>query len=520
MNIDLEKLQKENAALRAANDTLKINNDLLKGENVWLGKMLDEYRKAKYKSKSEEFIEQSPLFNEAEAAASDAAKLEEEIKVKEHTKRKGGRKPIPERYPRTRKEYDLSDSEKTCDCGHQMKKIGEEISEKIEIIPAKVEVIQHARFKYGCTACKSKIKIAKGPIHPIPKSFASPSFLANIATSKYVDGLPLHRQEAILKRMDLEIKRGTLARWMIELGKMLQPLVNLIIEHILSSKVVNADETKVQVLKEKGRAAKLLSYMWVMVRANDDRPAVYFEYAPSRSAKVIAKILQDYQGYLVTDDYEAYNSFMQTNPHKHCACWDHARRYFFKAYEAADKSEDSFAAYALNLIRALYLVERKYKDKGKKQLFIARNLYSFSILASLRTWMDRIYSTVPPKSPLGKGLHYASENWSKLNRYLEDPDIPISNERAENAIRPFVIGRKAWLFSDTPAGADASANIYSLVESTKVSGLDPFDYLGIVIAQLPYCSTVEHYERLLPWNLSSGSPMLASNLVNNAKRLQ
>jgi transposase len=501
MRNETDMLKNENALLKEINATLLAKNEFLKHQIGTLHQLVEEYRKAKYAPKSEEFVNQPGLFNEAEAETDDKQKLKDEIDVKGHKKRKGGRRPIPEHYPRTRKEYDLAEHEKICACGHSMNKIGEEISEKIEIVPASVEVIQHARFKYACPGCKEKIKTAQGPLHPIPKSFASASFLANVATSKYVDGLPLYRQEAILKRMDLEIKRGTLARWMIEVGKLVTPLINLIIDQIIASRVINMDETKIQVLKEKGKKASSLSYVWVVVRPAADRPAVYFEYSPSRSGKVATRILQDYDGYIVTDDYRGYSTAMKETPHKHCGCWDHCRRYFFDAFKSTDKDLESLPAYALNLLKSLYAVERRYKPQGTKRLIIARRLYSRGILAVLKKWIDRNRPIVPPKSPTGKALRYADENWHKLLRFLEDPEIPISNEKAENAIRPFVIGRKNWLFSDTTSGADASANIYSLVESAKVNGLDPFWYLSRVIEGIPYCRTLEDFDKLLPWNI-------------------
>jgi len=260
------------------------------------------------------------------------------------------------------------------------------------------------------------------------------------------------------------------------------------------------DETHVQVLKEKGRKAQSRSYMWVMVGLDPGKVAVIFEYSASRSSKVAAELLEDFKGTLVSDGYAGYASVAQSLDLRHGGCWDHCRRYFEKAFKEVDKAE-GLAAEGLRQIQQVYAVERRLQDKTEKERYIGRNLYSRSILRHLRRWLDRKINTVPPKTGTGKALNYMFNEWERLVTFLEDGNIPISNEKAENAIRPFVIGRKNWLFSNSVKGAQASASIYSLVETSKANHIEPHAYLNKIFSELPNMSTLDEIETLLPWNV-------------------
>ncbi len=453
----------------------------------------------KYGSSSERWEGQPLLFNEAEQQ-SEQVKTNEEIKVKGFTRKKGGRKSLPDHLPREQEIYELGEDERNCECGSELREIGATITETLEVEPAKIKVVERVRKKYVCPCCEGKFKTAPAPKLPIPNSFASPSLLAHIATCKYVDGLPLNRQEEILRRIGVVIPRSTLASWMIKLSEILTPLINLIRERIIESPLLVMDETHVQVLKEKGRKAQSKSFMWCLVGLDPGKKAVLFEYSPSRSSAIAAELLEGFQGTLITDGYVGYKSVSSSMGIRHAGCWDHARRYFVKAFEGVGKKE-GLAAEALRLIAKIYDVERLNREKDSSTRHRARNLYSRSIVNYLKSWLDRNINTVTPRSQTGKALNYLSNEWDRLVIFLEDGAIPISNEKAENAIRPFVVGRKAWLFSTSTEGADASAVIYSLVETAKANKIEPHAYLSKVISALPNMDTLEEIETLLPWNV-------------------
>lgn len=420
--------------------------------------------------------------------------------------KRSGRKPLPAELPRHHIEHDLPESEKTCNCGCQLTLIGEECSEQLDIIPAKVRVLVHVRKKYGCKACEEQIKLSPLPPQPIPKSMASPGLLAYIATAKYQDGLPLYRQEAIFKRMNIELGRNTLARWMVKSTAALQPLWNLLEDQLLSGSYIHGDETPIQVLKEPDKTTQSRSYMWVRVGGLPDKKVILFDYAPGRGGNIARQLFADYSGYLQTDDYAGYNAVCAENRITQLGCWAHARRKFIDAQKAiktpkGQKTKRGKADVAINLIGKLYGIEQKIKDKTVEERHQTRQQESLPILKKLRDWLDKALHHVLPKGLLGKALGYLNKNWGKLTVYMQAGYLNIDNNPAENAIRPFVIGRKNWLFSDTPQGAKASAMHYSLIETAKANGLEPFKYLSYLFRMLPAAKSLEEIEALLPWHI-------------------
>ena len=241
--------------------------------------------------------------------------------------------------------------------------------------------------------------------------------------------------------------------------------------------------------------------MWVQTGGPPGKPVVIFDYDPSRSGKVPVRLLHDYRGYLMADGYDGYNELARTDGIERLACWAHVRRRFVDAVKVQPKGKHGRAGEALALIAKLYRIEREHKDATIEVRMLARQQYSVPALAALHAWMLKTLPVVTPKSALGTALSYLRDYWSMLTRYTERGDLPIDNNRCENAIRPFVVGRKAWLFSDTPAGANSSAVIYSLVETAKANGLDPYAWLRRVMRDLPAAKTVDEVEALLPWNL-------------------
>jgi transposase len=328
--------------------------------------------------------------------------------------------------------------------------------------------------------------------------------LAFIVTNKFVDGLPLHRLERVFNRLDIAISRQTLARWVIRSGVLVQVLINLLRDQLLDDALIHMDETRMLVLNEPDRPARSQSNIWVQRGGPPDKPIILFHYHPSRSAEVATRLLDGFAGALVTDGYEGYAAAVRTHQLTHAGCWAHARRKFDEAVKAqtpkGKKPKAGKATRALGFIRKLYRVERLARDQGlsPEQRLAFRQQHAQPVIDELQAWLQTSLSQVPPKSAVGKALHYLNNQWGKLTVYLTDGRIPIDNNPAENAIRPFVIGRKAWLFADTVAGAEASANLYSLVETAKANGLEPYRYLRHIFTHLPAADSVEAFEALLP----------------------
>jgi len=414
---------------------------------------------------------------------------------------RGKRAPLPAELPRVDVIHDVPQAERTCPCGTPMVQIGEEVSEQLDIIPMQIRVLRHIRKRYACPDGQQAPVLA--PVAPkvLPKSNASNDLLAMLLVVKYVDGLPLARFEHVLARSGLAVPRQTLARWVIGAARALQPLFNLLRDHVLASPVIHMDETTVQVLKESGKLATSNSYMWVQKGGPPGRPVVLYDYDPSRSGQVPQRLLEGWCGYLMTDGYEGYNAAARAEGVEHLICWAHARRGFVDAMKVQPKGKRGRTDEAIARIGQLYSIERELKDSTDAERYVARQARSLPVLAELRAWLDKTRPQVPPTLALGKALAYLDKYWDKLVRYTERGDLPIDNNECENAIRPFVVGRKNWLFSDTPAGAHASALIYSLVETAKANGREPYTWLRRVLRLLPTAKTVDDYEALLPWNL-------------------
>ena len=466
------------------------------------------FNHGKFGKSSEKCSQQTELFDEAEQEADDeaplmAAGVEDQTKTTSATQAKSGRKPLPQSLPRVRIEHDLTNAEKTCPCGCQKTCIGEDTSEQLDIIPAVIQVLVHARKKYACKQCEDGVQIAALPDQPIPKSNASPGLLAHIAVAKYQDALPLYPLETIFKRLDLHLPRNTQANWMIKGTQLLQPIYNLLNEQLLSSGYIHMDETTVQGLNEPGKTAESKSYMWVRRTGDIDRPIVLFDYHPHRSGDVVTLLLGDYQGYLQTDDYGSYLKIGASVGVTHLGCMAHARRKFIDAQKVmpSKKGKVSKADVAVEMIAVLYRIEAGINDKTATERYSVRQQKSIPQLDKIRAWLDKALENTLPKGKAGVAIAYMHKNWKKLTAYTQDGRLNIDNNPVENAIRPFAIGRKNWMFSDSQRGAKASAMYYSIIETAKANGLEPFMYLRALFTQLPSCKTVEDYELLLPWNI-------------------
>ena len=466
------------------------------------------FNHGKFGKSSEKCSQQAELFDEAEQEADDEAPLiaevvEEDSQTTPATQATSGRKPLPQSLPRVRIEHDLTDAEKTCECGCQKTCIGEDTSEQLDIIPAVIQVLVHARNKYACKQCENGVQIASLPEQPIPKSNASPGLLAHIAVAKYQDALPLYRMETIFKRLNIHLPRNTQANWMIKGAQLFQPIYNLLSDQLLSSGYIHMDETTVQVLNEPGKSAESKSYMWVRRTGDVDHPIVLFDYHPRRSGDVVTLLLGDYQGYLQTDDYGSYLKIGACEGVTHLGCMAHARRKFIDAQKVmpSQKGKVSKADVAVEMIAVLYRIEAGIKGKTTAERYAARQQKSIPQLDKIRVWLDKALENTLPKGKAGVAIAYMHKNWQKLTAYTKDGRLNIDNNPVENAIRPFAIGRKNWMFSDSQSGAKASAMYYSIIETAKANGLEPYVYLRALFTQLPSCKTIEDYELLLPWNI-------------------
>ena len=452
-------------------------------------------------------VDQMRFFDEAEGAVLVGPEVDDGLEdagipvtpIAAHVRKKGGRKPLPSVLPRIDVIHELSEADRICPHdGQILSVIGEEVSEQLDIIPATIRVLRHVRLKYACS-CGQCVKVAPVPAQPIPKSLASPGLLAHTAVSKYQDALPLYRQEEILTRIGVDLPRATLASWMVRAGVLIQPLINLLRDRLLSYDILAMDETPVQVLKEPGKSAQSQSYLWVQRGGPPETPIILFDYDPSRGQDVPLRLLQDFAGILQTDGYAGYSAAVRAYGLTHAGCLAHARRKFDEVIKSQGKhKKKGLAEEGLTQIQKLYAVEKAARDMVPDDRRRYRDQYARPLWATLRTWLDTNRPGVPPQTALGKAMAYLANEWDKLVVYLQDGRLEIDNNRTENAIRPFCVGRRNWLFSDSVAGVKASANLYSLIETAKANGLEPYSYLRTIFTDLPKAQTLEDIEALLP----------------------
>ena len=495
----------EREALRGELRVVKVERDLLKEKlNAFLRKLFAAKSEARGNGQAE-------LFNEAEALASANGPVAAEvpigsgIEIAGHTRQKRGRKPLDAALPREIVRHELPESERLCPHdGKALVEIGVEISEQLDIIPQQVRVIQHQRVKYACPCCDQRIKLTPVPARIIPKGLLTEAALAWVATSKYQDALPLYRQAALIGRFGGDLSRNTLAGSMVKIGEAVQPIINLLRDHLLDSELVFGDETVIQVLKEPGRAAQSKSYLWAQMNGTGP-PVRLFGYASGRGGTHAEQLYAGIRegAVLMSDGYEVYNGIAHAHRLVHLGCWAHARRYFVEAEAVLPKSArgpDQLTTQFIAAISRLYAVEAKAKGKTADERAQLRNVSSRPILAEIQHLLVTHRHSVTPGSLLGKAMHYLEAQWPKLIRYAEHGAWPIDNNLCENAIRPFVVGRRNWLFADTVPGAHASANIYSLIETCKINGVEPFAYLSATLTAIAAGHPQSRIAELLPWN--------------------
>ena len=453
--------------------------------------------------------DQLSLFNEAESSQDHKAEEPNPntIFVEAHErKKKRSQTEMLNNLPEEEVLLEIPEGQLVCGkCGGKMKPIGKKfLRHEMQIVPKQIKLLAYYAVTYACDSCEKDTGLAhivsvKPPIPLMKHSLASPSTVAYIMTQKYVDGLPLARQEKIWAREGVSLSRATMANWVIQCSEVwLKPLYRHMKQELLTHSVIHADETVVQILKEDGKPATSESRMWLYASAALLRHQVrLFEYQPDRSGKRPESFLKGFEGALVTDGYAGYNQVQKVT---HCGCWAHARRKWREAMPDGATVKTSKAAIGFRYCNQLFAEERKcvlYKPEYRKEYRQGKEL---PLLEEYFAWLNTVH---PEKgSKLEEAVRYSINQKQQLCAFLDKVEVPISNNLAENAIRPFTLGRKNWLFCDTPKGAEASAIVYSLVESAKANGIEPFAYLQHVLVQLPYLGkspSHEELETLMPW---------------------
>lgn len=450
---------------------------------------------------------QMTIFNEAEAKSNSSAPEPTKVSVAGHSRKaKRTKEELAQDVPVVEIVCDLAEDQLTCqECGADMRVLGKEaVRDELEIIPAQVRVLRYIRYSYVCQSCEKEtgeatIVKAPTPAPVIKRSLASASTVAHVMYQKYVNGMPLYRQEKDWANQGIELSRATLANWIIRSANdWLVPLWERMKGHLLQQDVIHADETVIQVLKEEGKKPSSDSRMWVYCSGNTGTaPIVLFEYQPTRSGEHARRFLKGFHGYLQTDGYSGYDKVPNVT---RCGCWAHLRR---KYQEAMPKGVaiGSASAIGFEYCNKLFAIEKEIADLTPAERKIQRQERSKPILEAYWSWLE----TVNPLkgSKLAEAINYSISQKASLTVFLEDGQIALSNNRAENAIRPFVVGRKGWLFADTPKGANASAVVYSIVETAKANNLNVFMYLVHIFSTMPALDFKDNpafLEDLLPWS--------------------
>jgi transposase len=452
------------------------------------------------------------LFDEAEVEANPKAPEPDLQQVTNYRRKKfkGQREELLKDIPHTKRLCTLAEEDRFCvKCDTPLVSVGEEfIRTEIEFIPAEIRVIDYYRETFECRPCRkageSYMEKSPMPYPVIQHSMASPTTVAWVMHQKYVNAMPLYRQEKEWQTLGVDLSRATMANWIIVSSRdWLVPLVDVMHQKLLTEQHLHADETPIQVMQEAGRKNTTSSYMWVYSSGQYSKhPIRIFEYQPGRSGSYPQKFLKGFQGFLHSDAYSGYNKVPGV---ARCFCWAHLRRYFVDALPKDIKSpEATIASQGVEYCNKLFKIERGLKDFCGEKRKIERLKQEKPVLDAFWTWVESARSQLLPKSKLAEAVNYALNHKEGLMTYLQDGNCSISNNLVENSIRPFTVGRRNWLFSGSPRGATASAVVYSIVETAKANGLNPYKYLKFIFSDLPGVQFAQHPEFLedyLPWNL-------------------
>ncbi|MBS3937225.1 MAG: IS66 family transposase [Peptococcaceae bacterium] len=488
---------------------LEQQNAELTAKLTWFEEQFRLSQQQRFGRSREVTSEQTQLFNEAEAEARPSLPEPtiEEINYKRR-KAQGKREAQLKDLPEETIEYHLPPEEQVCACGGPLHEMSTEVRQELKIVPPQVSVVKHVRHTYACRRCEREelntfVITAPMPSPLLPGSLASASAVAHIMTQKYVEAMPLYRQEQAMARQGVELSRQTMANWMLQAAeRWLEPLYRRMHEQLLKEETLHADETDLQVLHEPGRSATSKSYLWLYRTGRAGPAIVLYDYQTTRAHKHARQFLSGFKGYLHVDGYAGYNGL----PHiTLVGCWAHARRGFvqaLKALPAESKTAEVAAKEGLAYCNSLFALERQMHALSPEERCAMRLSHSRPLVDDFHAWLVFQRPRVLPKSAFGQAIFYCLNQWDKLTAFLKDGRLELDNNRAERSIKPFVIGRKNWLFSNTPRGAKASATIYSIVETAKENGLNPFAYLKYLFEKLPNVDIQNTItlDELLPWS--------------------
>lgn len=488
----------------------------LESENQRLQQQVSYLQKHLFGRKTEKtsviFDGQINLFDEVEQEAKKKSVEPDLQTIREHRRKKtvGQREKLLEDLPHEEKLYTLAPEEQICKrCGAELVSMGKElIRTEVQFIPAQIKIIDHVRESFECRPCRKEqhfsIEKPAVPNPVLPHSLASASSIAHVMVQKYGNALPLYRQEKEWKELGLEVSRATLANWIMRSARdWLLPVVDLLHKKLLEERYLHVDETTVQVMNEKNRKNTSTSYMWVY--ASGKYGAKYkirlFDYQPGRNGSYAKEYLHGFTGYLHTDAYAGYNKVADVT---RCFCWSHVRRDFVDALpENIDDEAGTLAKAGIEQINRLFALEKEFESLDENERKNQRLLQEKPVLEAFWAWIETNKGKVLPKSKLGKAMNYAQNHRKGLEAFLEDGNCSLSNNLAENSIRPFTIGRKNWLFSGSPKGAVASAAVYSLIETCKANGINEYKYLNYLFENLPnveFQRDLKLLEAYLPWS--------------------
>jgi transposase len=461
---------------------------------------------------------QNRLFDEAELYSNDdSSGIEEKVPIAAHNRKKRGRKPKSDNLPVIEQIHEVPSEERSCPCcGTSRPEIGEDRTSEYDLVPAHVVKIVHVIKKYGPCSCQQfssslekPVIAAKGPDKIVKGSDFTNRTIAFFMTAKFSDAIPFYRMAKMLDRSGLIVSRATLCNLTMSVGRALGDLLEILNRDIACSPVLLMDETTVQVLKEGVGPPGKKSYMWVVRGYYEGKPIHRFAYHANRSGTFADTLLSGFSGYLQTDGYSGYDHLDAQQNIMHVGCFAHIRRKFVEAWETAGKT--GIAKEALDTIARVYAVESELRKKLIEHLLDERQFVStrkerlVPLFSTLRSWLMESALKVAPMSSLGKAIAYAQKVFDRAIRFVDHGLLTPDTNAVENAIRPFVVGRKNWLFSGSPGGAHASAGFYSLIETAKANGHEPYGYLCYVFDTLPRCQTTEEKQALVPYRLDPSS---------------